>query len=317
MKFSIFYSMLMIMILVSNAFTSEISIKTVQDSSEQKKANVVKNLKTIEEEKTDISQNLSGGNSQAIPNLLGNTGSSSSSKKKSQNPYEEIEPCDKEQQSKIKKYKDEFGKGMNGRVIGNSKSNEVAKEIEVTPSKENEIKMEIENSLLFQDSDHVINSYEACYTDKDKRLYYIFMEKCSVDLDTWFTNNVREGDVNGVKEVIKQVAQAYIELHSQFILHNDIHLRNLMMCGDKIKIIDLGQSTKISSFDSNGPDGGKVNYEYKLLFMLFRQLLLIKKIDGTELNKIIDEDSKNIERKQIPDLNDLIDQLARRVLLLL
>jgi hypothetical protein len=321
----------MIMI-ISKSFTSEISLNSKQNSPEQnpknltKKVqdNVVKSLKTTGEEiatKNSISNDISEGNSKAIPNLFGNMGSSSSKKKNKSESYSgELGPCSKDQKKNINKYQKKLGQGTAGDVFGSSKSNEVVKQIKVVPNSpvEDVVKNEIENLLLFQNADLVVNTHEACYEDDSgERYYYIFMEKCSEDFEDWYNKTVSPGDVDNVKNIFKQIAAAYIELHSEFVLQRDIQIANWMICDSKIKIIDLGQSTKIESFDSNGPHSSEIKNEFTKMFRLFTNLLKIKNIEGTPLNNTIDNIRKEIAAGKMPDLNDFIDELRRRVLLVL
>jgi hypothetical protein len=333
LKISIYYSMLMVMTMITVCFTSVVPIKTAQESSDQKIKNIKIDIINNDAEKfnatqekkiakNSVSNDISQGSSKAIPNLFGNMGSSSSSKNKNiSKSYSGVaEPCTKDQVSKTNKYKDLLGTGFFGKVFGNKKSQDAMKEtVSVVPGTEpeNEIKNEIQNGALFQNSDRIINTYEACYIENGERTYYIFMERCSQDFDAWFRENVEEGDVDHVKEIFKEIAEAYIELHSQHVLQLDIHIGNLIMCGDKLKLIDLGKSKRISVMDSNGPDAKLINREFMKLFNLFRQLLNEKKIEGTPLNDFIENTSKQIGENEIPDLNDLIDELTSRVLLIL
>jgi thiamine kinase-like enzyme len=335
LKISFFSSMLMMMIIISKSFTSEVAKTSVPEPSLKKDnvlsknlleknviKNVAKNLDSNEEMKTSknsASPDISESNIQSIPNLLGNTGSNTSARKRNQSEsyLRDVGPCEKDQQFEINQYKQSLGKGAFGEVFGSPDSVDVVKKVPVGKVSEEEIMNEINISLMFKSSHYVVNTYEACYKDEGKRFYYIFMERCSMDFENWFEKNVADGDVNTVKELFKEMAEAVAELHKHNVLHSDIHPGNFIRCGEMTKIIDFGKSKQISNFNANGPDKDLIMVDFIQLLGMFRTLLKLKEIEGTPLNKLIEDNLNMIGQDKIPDLNTLIASLSRRRALLI
>jgi hypothetical protein len=187
------------------------------------------------------------------------------------------------------------GKGAFGRVFIpiSDVSNVVIKEMEVGLQRESLIRKEILISLMFPDSDNIVNYYKACYIDRkiddqEKRFYYIFMEKCSSDFGDWFFDKVEEKDILMVEKIIRQISEGYAEMHKKNVLHIDNHIGNYMICNNKIKIIDFGIAVflpKLRPMQKMIQE----NLEYNELYNFFKTLISYKKIQDKRIIDIIDK----------------------------
>ena len=65
--------------------------------------------------------------------------------------------------------------------------------------------------------------------------------------------------------------QAFKAVHDCGILHSDIRPSNIMVCGDRVCLLDFGFARKISSTGSSGYGDNPVN-EIKELQELWREL---------------------------------------------
>jgi serine/threonine protein kinase len=87
---------------------------------------------------------------------------------------------------------------------------------------------------------------------EDIKYYHIVMERCSHDLRTIRDHEQVTDDL--IRRIVRHLCSGLKHMHDQNIVHRDLKLDNIMVCGDVFKISDCGDVFKIS-------DLGKASYE--------------------------------------------------------
>jgi hypothetical protein len=231
----------------------------------------------------------------------------------------EISACTNDQLDSINRDKESIGEGAQGSIFTTTDDNIVAKQISTTKSKKSGVEKEINISLLFKNSDNVINIFDACYLDDEefhRRLYFIFMEKCEKDLLDWANDdgNVPTGDVSRVKYVINEISKGFLDVHNHNIVHLDGHPGNFMVCGGKIKLIDLGSAERLDALkpqDAERITKGYLKSEFGKLFDTCQTLITMKEIDDDSLKEAVNSISPK-NPNQITDINDFMSELNNR-----
>lgn len=103
----------------------------------------------------------------------------------------DLKPCNDDQEKKINLFDEFVDEGLYGKVMGKSGLDEVVKIIHADSEKKiDEILNEIEISFMFPDANRIVKTTEACYTgEKPALTFYIFMERCEANFETWFNKH--------------------------------------------------------------------------------------------------------------------------------
>lgn len=154
---------------------------------------------------------------------------------------------------------------------------------------------EIQILRVFNNSQDIVGLKNACYKKhEDKIQYYILMEYCEEEFEDWLSQQPKTA--SAFYDLLIHISKILLNINQQNIYHVDNHIGNLMICGNKLKLIDFG-SGAITKNNKN-------NYafaEIRNLQILFNDIAKNFSIRNNELNDLLAEMRKiGIYKKTAP-----------------